>query len=181
MIIDVRLESMWHPRYLPVFFLEILTLTMWWYEGNTGGGGGGGTGAGGGLATCPTSSSTFLSLFLPAINWASNALRIVSCVGSTPTVDFRFIFWAISRNFSVELFSRVFSVKLLLLLWLELLLLLLLPMLEELIMLLEDSLAGLERVDEFEDDDKLETPESTKVNHFSYFFWSFAYKYSTNQ
>ena len=39
---------------------------------------------------------------------------------------------------------------------------LLLPMLEELIKLLEDSLAGLERVDEFEDDDKLETPESYK-------------------
>ena len=52
-------------------------------------------------------------------------------------------------------------------------------MLEEL--MLVDSLAGLERVDEFEDEDKLETPEIAKKNNHSYFclnliislIWSF--------
>ena len=35
--------------------------------------------------------------------------------------------------------------------------------------MLVDSLAGLERVDEFEDEDKLETPEIVKKNNHSYF------------
>ena len=56
-----------------------------------GGGGGGGIGAGGNFATCPTSISgavggapvgVFFNRLFPAINWASNAFRIESWVGS---------------------------------------------------------------------------------------------------
>ena len=38
--------------------------------------------------------------------------------------------------------------------------------------MLVDSLAGLERVDEFEDEDKLEIPEIAKKNHNYFLFLS---------